>query len=155
MAQWKRIRLGTMRVWVPSLALLSGLRIWHCMSCGVGRRGGSDLVLLWFWCRLAAIAPIRPLAWEPPYAICLALKRQKKKKKKILKDGRWKSFEYQINPLLYHLLLFPIQVTNIFCQQYGNGLWCLCLPSCPPAFDSLLSRDRDLSENVNHFRPFS
>ena len=29
-AQWKQIRLGTMRLQVPSLALLSGLRIQHC-----------------------------------------------------------------------------------------------------------------------------
>ena len=28
-------------------------------------------------------APIRPLAWEPPYVMGMALKRQKKKKKKI------------------------------------------------------------------------
>ena len=34
-------------------------------------------------CRLAATAPIRPLAWEPPYAVGVALeKRQKDKKKK-------------------------------------------------------------------------
>ena len=52
------------------------------MSCGVGRRGGSDLALLWLWCRPAAIAPIQPLAWELPYATDVALKRQKKKKKK-------------------------------------------------------------------------
>ena len=50
------------------------------MSCGVGHRCGSDLVLLWLWCRLAAVAPIRPLAWETPYAAGTALKRQKKKK---------------------------------------------------------------------------
>ena len=31
----------------------------------------------------AVTAPIRPLAWEPPYASGAALKRQKKKKKKI------------------------------------------------------------------------
>ena len=24
--------------------------------------------MLWLWHRLAATAPIRPLAWEPPYA---------------------------------------------------------------------------------------
>ena len=30
MVQWKRIRLGTMRLRVRSLALLSGLRIQHC-----------------------------------------------------------------------------------------------------------------------------
>ena len=33
------------------------------MSCGVGHRCGSDLVLLWLWCKLAASALIRPLAW--------------------------------------------------------------------------------------------
>ena len=52
------------------------------MSCGVGPRQGSDPTLLWFWSKLAAIAPIRPLDWEPPYATGMALKRQKKKKKK-------------------------------------------------------------------------
>ena len=36
------------------------------VSCGVGRRCGSDLVLLWLWHRLAAIALIGPLAWESP-----------------------------------------------------------------------------------------
>ena len=49
------------------------------MSCGVGRRRGSDLALLWLWCRPAATAPIQPLAWEPPCAAGTALKRQKKK----------------------------------------------------------------------------
>ena len=41
----------------------------------------KDLALLWLWCRPAVIAPIRPLAWEPPYAAGVALKRQKIKKK--------------------------------------------------------------------------
>ena len=44
----------------------------------MGRRGGSDLVLLWLWRRPAATAPIGPLAWEPPYATGAAPKRQKK-----------------------------------------------------------------------------
>ena len=52
------------------------------MSCGVGRRCSSDLAFLWLWCRPAATAPILPLAWELPYAMGAALKRQKKKKKK-------------------------------------------------------------------------
>ena len=50
------------------------------MSCGVGCRHGLDLALLWLWCRLAATALIRPLAWKPPYAVGMALKRQKDKK---------------------------------------------------------------------------
>ena len=52
------------------------------MSWGVGHRHGSDPALLWLWCRLAAVALIRPLAWEPPYAVGMALKRQEKKKKR-------------------------------------------------------------------------
>ena len=56
------------------------------VSCGVVRRLGSDLALLWLWYRPAAVAPIRPLAWEPPYASRVALKRQKTKKKKKKKE---------------------------------------------------------------------
>ena len=43
------------------------------MSCGVGRRRGLDPALLWLWHRLVATAPLRPLAWEPPYAVGGAL----------------------------------------------------------------------------------
>ena len=52
------------------------------MSCGVGRRGGLDPILLWLWRRPAAIALIRPLAWEPPYATGVALEKAKRQKKK-------------------------------------------------------------------------
>ena len=38
------------------------------MSCGVIHRRGSEPSLLWLWYRPAAVAPIQPLAWEPPYA---------------------------------------------------------------------------------------
>ena len=57
------------------------------VSCGVGCRHGSDQALLWLWHRLVATALIRPLAWEPPYAMRVAQengkKRQKKDKKKM------------------------------------------------------------------------
>ena len=46
------------------------------MSCGICRlqiRLGPEL--LWLWSRLAATALIRLLAWEPPYAAGVALKR--------------------------------------------------------------------------------
>ena len=39
-------------------------------------------MLLWLRCRLGAVAPIRPLAWEPPYATGAALKIKKKKKER-------------------------------------------------------------------------
>ena len=37
----------------------------------------NNPTLLWLWRRLAAAAPIRPLAWEPLYAVGVALKKKK------------------------------------------------------------------------------
>ena len=61
----------TIRMWVPSVVV---------SSCGVGRKLGSDLALLWLWHRSAATVPIRPLAWQPLYSAGLALGGKKKKK---------------------------------------------------------------------------
>ena len=33
--------------------------------------------LLWLWCRPAATTLIQPLAWEPPYAVGVALKKKR------------------------------------------------------------------------------
>ena len=60
--------------WSYSVGLGSGVAV----SCGVGRRRGSDSVLLWLWCRPVAVAPIRPLAWEPPCTTGEALEKTKK-----------------------------------------------------------------------------
>ena len=49
----------------------SGIAI--AMSCAVSHRLGSDLVLLWLWRMLVAVAPTQPLAWELPYAMGVAL----------------------------------------------------------------------------------
>ena len=51
------------------------------MSCGVGPRRVSDMALLQLWCRLAAVAAIRPLTWKPPYASVQPSKAQKRKEK--------------------------------------------------------------------------
>ena len=51
------------------------------MSCGVGCRCGSDLVLQWLWRKSSAAAPIQPLAWKLPHATGVALKQKEKKKK--------------------------------------------------------------------------
>ena len=50
------------------------------VSCSVACRRGLDHQLSWLWCKVAAVAPIRPLAWELPCAKGVALKREKKKK---------------------------------------------------------------------------
>ena len=56
------------------------------MSCGVGLPG-SDLALLWLRCRPAVVTPVRLLAWEPPHASGVALKRQKTKQKKVIQKN--------------------------------------------------------------------
>ena len=98
--QWKQIQLGTMRLWVWSLASLGGLRVQCCHD----PIHGLDLVLLWLWYRLAAVAPMWPLAWEPPHASGAILKSKKKKKEKR-----------QRTPLQWYSLLkwvFPQQTSE-------------------------------------------
>ena len=86
--QWLWIGLPPSTVWdgtrmqVWSVASLHGLKSGIAVSCGVGRRRGLDPALLWLWCRLAAVALIRPLAWELPYAKSVALKSKKRKKER-------------------------------------------------------------------------
>ena len=63
------------------------------MSCGVGHRLSSDLMLLWLWHRLAAVTPIGPLAWELPQASSVALKSKKEKQTKTPKTKQ------QIQPI--------------------------------------------------------
>ena len=59
--------------WVKDLALPQ-------VVCSIGCRCGSDLMLHWLWCRLAAGALIQPLAWKLPYVTGTTLKRKKQTK---------------------------------------------------------------------------
>ena len=80
-AQWLTNPTRNMRLRVRSLALLSGLRIWHCRELWcTGHRQGSDPALLWLWCRPGAAVPIRTLAWELPYVASAVLKSKTKTK---------------------------------------------------------------------------
>ena len=53
------------------------------MSYGVGCRHGSDLMLLWRWSRLAAVALIQSLAWEFPCSMGVRPPPPPQKKKKL------------------------------------------------------------------------
>ena len=45
-------------------------------------------MLLWLWRRLAATAPIGPLAWESPYAVGAAQDQEiAERQKKIMNEG--------------------------------------------------------------------
>ena len=64
-----------MRTQVQSLSLLSGLKTWHCHE---------------LWCRPAATALIRLLAWEFSYALGAAplpKKKSKEKEKEAITSG--------------------------------------------------------------------
>ena len=52
----------------------------------------SDVTVAVVW--LAAVAQIRPLAWEPPYAMGAALRSQKKKKRE---SARRPTFEFGLS----------------------------------------------------------
>ena len=80
MAQWKWIWLVSMRMQAQSLALL----ICSFVSSGIGCRHTLNLALLWLWHRPMAIALIQPLAWEFPYPVGVALKRQQQQKNSYL-----------------------------------------------------------------------
>ena len=89
--------------------LILGLAQWLkdpavAISCGVDHRCSLDLPLLWLWHRLAAVAPVWPLAWEPPYATGVALKSQKKKNA---------SRKYLVNSALFKgVIWFSFSVTG-------------------------------------------
>ena len=81
------------------------------MSCGVGCGRGSNPELLCLWCRPVATAPIRPLAWEPPYAAEAAQEMAKSQKAKQNNNNK-KLHMYVIRKFLRSgkvklLFLFP------------------------------------------------
>ena len=84
------------------------------MSCGVGCRRGLDPALLWLWCKPLATAPIRPLAWEPPYAAGAAqeIEKDKKKKKCIGKV-----------PLVAQQVTNPTSIHEVLCLIPGLTKW--------------------------------
>ena len=53
----------------------------------------KDPALLWLWCKLVAEPRIGPLAWEPPYTMDAAIKRQKIiNTEEFLKQMTWVNF---------------------------------------------------------------
>ena len=88
-----------MRFQVQSLDLLS-----FAVSCGVVHRLGSDPTLLWLWHRPVAIALIRPLAREPPYAMGAALKIGQKKSNVEIKQADLSSTSVFKNTAIFCIL---------------------------------------------------
>ena len=73
-AGWKP-DVVSMRIWVWFLALISGLRTWHC--CKLWLESGIVMSVVW----ASAVGLMQLLAWELPYASGEALKKKKEKKR--------------------------------------------------------------------------
>ena len=54
------------------------------------------------WCRLAAVAPIQPLAWEIPYATGVALREKQNKTKQNMDN----------NKVIHHTIICRHEVTE-------------------------------------------
>ena len=67
-------------IFSPVLLLVTSTPITSGKETTTTTKHGCD------WCRLAAVAPIQPPAWEFPCAASVALKKQKKKNKKKQPD---------------------------------------------------------------------
>ena len=114
------------------------------MSCGVGHRHGSDPVWLWLWHRLVATAPIKPLAWESPYAEGVSLekaKSQKQANKQTKKPNRAWGQRCLPVPLMApstpgtapYRLWSPTKILlewNHIQSCFINSLICQCLAQC-------------------------
>ena len=91
------------------------------VSWGVGRRRGLDLVWLWLWRRLAATALIPSLAWEPPYAMGVALKILKKKDKEenVASDSSLYSLPVATQQVTCHHVVGPIPRSYLLTGSVG------------------------------------
>ena len=138
------------------------------MSCGVGHRYISDPMLLWLWHRPAAVAPIRSLAWEPPYAAGEALEKKRKKNNALRKMG-WggRSFLFSTEKIkcliLKYLLVLTVAILFSWMPQgrpHAWFCWALCSrgarvctkarpPLQPPRALFSLPRSQDFSLQNN------
>ena len=132
------------------------------MSCGVGCRRCSDPTLLWLWYRLAAAAPIRPLAWEPPCAAGASLEKAKRQKKKKKKKKKKKEFleiggfhvtypsfislqfcKYMVSRILFtltnfYVLIFKMEKNHFFTLYDMLKIKKLCWLKCKGKIKSIM-----------------
>ena len=120
------------------------------MSRHVSCRYGSDLALLWLWHRLAAVALIRHLAWEPPYAASEALK-SKKNKFKIMIPIVWEEKFIPSTLLVFPAGSLPVRLTK---EKQGGGMdWEFGVSICRPLHMEGINKTRSYYSARNYIQP--
>ena len=101
--------------WPHSVGRGSGV----AMSCGVGRRHGSDPALLWVWCRPAAVAQIQPLVLELSICCECSPKKTNKQTNKTKKNqrGEFPLWRNGISGILQANLYTPVKASDE-CNSY-------------------------------------
>ena len=94
------------------------------MSCDVGHRHEWDPAWLWLSYGLAAVAPIRPLAWELPYAAGAIPEKAKRRKPMTLTPKELKNQTGE-NRDQTCILMDTIQIH--FCGATTGTSWFLLL----------------------------
>ena len=96
------------------------------VSCGVGCRCGLDLdpmlLLLLLWRRLVSTPPIRPPAWEPPYARGSGPRKGKETKKKKKEKEIHILKEFIVITMVEVLLLFSVSTLKKKKEQIITNL---------------------------------
>ena len=125
-------------MWIQSLALFSGLRIWRCceLCCMLQTWLGSHIYVAVF--RLAAAALFQPLAWEPP---CTTGVVKERKRGRDGEEGR--------ENICYNSK--SEQPQFVHCSFWGKKKkktnWCFWRKSC--LFSSQLNHSSAFSIGIN------
>ena len=119
-AQQKQIRVASMRMWVWSLASLSGSGIWHCRElwCRLHTWLGAHVPVAVVW--PAALAWIRPLAREPPSAAGVALE-EKKKKITLFPEKKKQKLNMKKKQILKYIMEVLFQIRERWCSSRFIG----------------------------------
>ena len=116
-AQRLRNLPNIIRMQVPFLASLSGFSCCRELWCRSQMKLGTHIAVAVG--RPVATVLIRPLAWEPPYAISAALKKKKKKKKKA-KDKKKKKHRCLGVPVVVQWKLIQLVSMRILVQSLAS-----------------------------------
>ena len=80
--------------------------------------------MLWLWHKKATIAPVQPLAWEPPHAAGAALHRQKNTHL-ICKNVLFESEDlYHLGPLIHDQYVLYFVVVAVVSVSFWCSLSC-------------------------------